>query len=48
MTLEAGGEARLEVETIPSWEDGRWLEIESNDPVSPLRKISLVGNGLAA
>jgi hypothetical protein len=42
VVLEPGAEATLQVETIPSWEDGRWLEIESNDPVSPLRKISLV------
>jgi hypothetical protein len=40
--LEPGTEAALQVETVAAWDDGRWLEIDSNDPVSPLRKISLV------
>jgi hypothetical protein len=42
MVLDGGEEALLEVLLLPDWTDGRWLEIESNDPVQPLKKITLV------
>jgi hypothetical protein len=42
LTLPAGEDSVLEVEAVPDWPDGRWIEIDSNDPVLPLRKISLV------
>lgn len=39
----AGGEnSVLHVESIPGWSGQRWLEIDSNDPVWPLKKIVLV------
>ena len=38
----AGEEAVLQVELLPDWPDQRWIELDSNDPVSPLRKVSLV------
>jgi len=42
-TVVGGGEeAVLQVELLPDWPDQRWIELDSNDPVSPLRKVSLV------
>ena len=40
--LTAGEEVRLQVELLPDWDDRRWMEIESNDPVTPVRKISII------
>lgn len=40
--LAGGEEALLEVIPLPDWTDRRWLEIESNDPVQPLKKIAIV------
>jgi hypothetical protein len=42
LVLEPGEEATLRVQALPAWQTGRWLEIESNDPVWPVKKISLV------
>ncbi|MFZ1947270.1 MAG: DUF1573 domain-containing protein [bacterium] len=42
LVLPAGRDSILHVDAIPQWPDGRWIEIDSNDPVLPLRKISLV------
>jgi hypothetical protein len=41
-TLPGGEEAVLEVILLPDWTENRWLEIESNDPVHPLKKITIV------
>ena len=39
----AGGESSiLHVESLPDWSGQRWLEIDSNDPIWPLKKIVLV------
>lgn len=40
--LAGGEEAYLEIMPLPDWDDRRWLEIESNDPVEPLKKITIV------
>ena len=42
VVLEPGGGAELVVETTVNCAEGRWIEIESNDPITPLKKISLV------
>jgi hypothetical protein len=42
LVLEPREEASLRVEAMPGWQTGRWLEIESNDPVWPVKKVSLV------
>ena len=42
LVLEPGEEAALRVEALPGWQTGRWLEIESNDPVWPVKRMSLV------
>jgi hypothetical protein len=39
----ASGEAvLLSVTPLPDWVGKRWLEIESNDPIHPLKKIAIV------
>ena len=40
--LAGGEEAILNVIPLPDWTDGRWLEIESNDPVQPLKRVMIV------
>jgi hypothetical protein len=35
-------EAALQVELLPHWEGKQWIEIESNDPIFPLKKVSIV------
>lgn len=40
--LKAGEKMTLQVDILPDWQDNRWVEIESNDPVSPLRKVAIV------
>ena len=42
LVLEPGEQAVLHIQTLPGWQNGRWVEIESNDPVWPVKKISLV------
>ena len=37
-----GASSVLYVEALPDWSGQRWLEIDSNDPVWPLKKIVLV------
>jgi hypothetical protein len=41
-TLGGGEETQIEIELVPDWNDGRWIEIESNDPVWPMRKVVIV------
>ncbi len=41
-TLAGGEEAVLDILPLPEWTDRKWLEIESNDPVQPLKKITIV------
>jgi hypothetical protein len=40
--LSSGDQVYLWIEGIPQWSGGRWIEIESNDPVYPLKRVSLV------
>jgi hypothetical protein len=40
--LAGGEEAFLEVIPLPDWSDKKWLEIESNDPVQPIKRIAIV------
>jgi hypothetical protein len=40
--VTGGEETQFQVEILPDWYDKRWIEIESNDPVTPVRKISIV------
>jgi len=40
--LAGGEEAVVEIVPLPDWKDRRWLEIESNDPIQPLKKITIV------
>lgn len=40
--LEGGESSVLHVESLAGWSGQRWLEIDSNDPVLPLKKIVLV------
>lgn len=40
--LAQGEEALLEVELLSEWTDRRWLEVESNDPVQPLKRIPII------
>jgi hypothetical protein len=40
--IGGGEEAPLGIEILPDWSDGRWIEIESNDPVWPVRKVVIV------
>lgn len=42
MVVSEGHEAVLQLEILPIWPDARWIEIESNDAVFPLKKISIV------
>jgi hypothetical protein len=42
ITLGGGEEVPLDIELLPEWNDGRWIEIESNDPVWPVRKVVIV------
>lgn len=42
ITLTGGEEAQLAIELLPDWNDTRWVEIESNDPVWPTKKIAIV------
>lgn len=35
-------EIHYPIELIPGWVGSRWIEIESNDPVTPLLKIAIV------
>ncbi|MFH1313472.1 MAG: DUF1573 domain-containing protein [Candidatus Eisenbacteria bacterium] len=41
-SLGGGEEVPLDIEILPDWSDGRWIEIESNDPVWPVRKVVIV------
>jgi hypothetical protein len=40
--LAKGEEAVLEIYPLPEWSENRWLEIKSNDPVQPLKRIAIV------
>jgi hypothetical protein len=40
--LAGGEEAVLDVTPLPDWTDRRWIEIKSNDPVQPLKRITIV------
>jgi hypothetical protein len=40
--LRAGEKTTLQIELLPDWQDKRWVEIESSDPVSPLRKVAII------
>lgn len=40
--LKGGEKSTFEIELLPGWHDKRWVEIESNDPVSPVRKVAVV------
>jgi hypothetical protein len=42
MELVQGEEAVLEITPLPDWTERRWIEIESNDPVQPLKRIAIV------
>jgi hypothetical protein len=42
MELSAGEDTSLQIELLSDWFDKRWIEIESNDPVSPVRKVTIV------
>lgn len=42
LELASGDEIQLDIGLLPDWHDNRWIEIESNDPVSPLRKVVIV------
>ena len=42
-TLAPGESAQLAIGVTLDWSGSRWVEIESNDPATPLKKISLVG-----
>jgi hypothetical protein len=40
--LRQGEEATIYVEVLPEWPDTRWVEIQSNDPISPLKTVPIV------
>jgi hypothetical protein len=40
--LKGGEKSNFQIELLPGWHDKRWVEIESNDPVSPTRKVAIV------
>jgi len=40
--LRRGEEGVLYVDALPEWAGKRWIEIESNDPVAPLKKVPIV------
>ncbi len=42
LRLGSGEKAVIVVKLVPEWQGKRWLEIESNDPVTPLRKIAII------
>lgn len=42
LKLGSGEKAVIVVDLLTQWEGKRWLEIESNDPVTPLRKIAII------
>jgi hypothetical protein len=42
MQLAQGDEVVIDITPLPDWADKRWLEIESNDPVQPLKRIAIV------
>jgi len=42
--LSRGEQAVLQIEALPDWPQQRWIEIESNDPVSPVKKIAIIHN----
>jgi hypothetical protein len=42
MELAAGEEVELEITPLPDWNERRWLEVKSNDPVHPLKRITIV------
>lgn len=41
-TLRPGEEAALYIDALPDWPDKRWIEIQSSDPVTPLKKVPIV------
>jgi hypothetical protein len=41
-TLGHGEELSIEIESLPDWTGARWIEIDSNDPVLPLKKVVIV------
>jgi hypothetical protein len=41
-TLPGGEDLELGIGLLPDWQGGRWIEIESNDPVWPMRKVVIV------
>ena len=40
--LGKGEEAKLRLEALPDWPQERWVEIESNDPVFPVKRIGII------
>ena len=42
LRLAEGEKARVEIDMLPQWQGRRWVEIESNDPVTPVRKVAIV------
>jgi hypothetical protein len=41
-TLRADEETEIEVGLADGWTETRWLEVDSNDPIAPTKKIPLV------
>jgi len=42
LALAPGESAVLEIAILPDWKGSRWIEIASDDPVTPLKRINLV------
>lgn len=42
VTLGEGEDAELRIGRLPDWPDKRWVEIESNDPVHPVKKVGII------
>jgi hypothetical protein len=40
--LASGEQIEIDIVVLPDWNGKRWIEIESNDPVSPLMKVVIV------
>jgi hypothetical protein len=40
--IESGERMPLPLELLPGWQGKRWVEIESNDPVTPTVKVSII------
>ena len=42
LSIRPASEAAIKISTVPGWQDGRWIELESNDPLFPTKRISIV------